>query len=135
MKVGRRYYGDREREKRWIVQRWNCRHKTKNGWMRWLFTDTYMCHWVVEYNYNVLIILYTKINDWMYLCMYWIKRDVSDSGDDKKMLEIIIISDDHDETRKCLFITFSISSQRSNTLNLPHCEDDELFESFILELF
>jgi len=71
----------------------------------------------------------------MYLCMYWIKRDVSDSGDDKKMLEIIIISDDHDETRKCLFITFSISSQRSNTLNLPHCEDDELFESFILELF
>lgn len=56
----------------------------------------------------------------MYLCMYWIKRDVSYSGDDKKMLEIIIISDDHDETRKCLFITFSISSQRSNTLNLPH---------------
>ena len=42
----------------------------------------------------------------MYQCMYWIKRDVSDSGDDKKMLEIIIISDDHDETRKVCSLLF-----------------------------
>lgn len=76
---------------------------------------------------------------WLYLCMYWIKRDVSDSGDDNKH-EIGNNNnqyDDHDEAMKCLliFITFSISSQRSKTLNLPHWEDDELFESFILELF